>query len=552
MAKKKDMLQEAMEAGQKGDLARARELLRKLIENNDKEALYWLLLSTVVESRDERVESLKNVLALEPNNSAAVQDLKLLGVPIPAMAKSSKKQKNGNSPSELKAASPETKLVREGSSLNTGWSVGQFFGAFALLILGYLAARAGAFVSPADSSGSSSSQIQLTIDANAPQLGPGDLLEVALTPTALYVNTPHPESSSYQRGLQAYKEGAWLEAIDRFESHLARESVSADAAYYLALSYFGLGELETAKAAFEQSIALNPQFAPAYLGRAQVEMELSQSQSALINDLNAAILLDPNYIDAYLARAQYYLDSDEGGLALADIIRAELLSPLSAKVHAIKAVAYSELDSYDLALPAAQLAYSLDVTILSNYPVLVKASLEMGQTDEAIEVMQRYLTFEPADAEAWQLLGLGYEQNAEELSAIGAFDQALELDPNLPQAAYFLGVRELENGEIESALPFLRSAVSTSPDWFEARITLAKALMDSGDLNEAFIEVNFGRDLTETDEELAVAHYWRAIILEALGQEESALPDWLVLFDLPADVMPPEWRQLAEIRSGAQ
>ena len=553
MAKKKDMLQEAMEAGQKGDLARAQELLRKLIEKNDKEALYWLLLSTVVESRDERVASLKHVLALEPNNSAALQDLKLLGVPLPTKAtKSSKKQKNGNSPSPTKTPPAERKQEVEESRQNAGWSVGQLFGATALLLLGYLAANTGALVTPTDSSDSASSQIALATNVPAVQLGPGDLLEVTLTPTPLYVNTPHPESSSFQRGLEAYQEGEWLEAVDQFETHLARESVSAEAAYYLALAYFMLGDTDSANAAFEQSIAVNPQFAPAYLGRAEIQMELFQNSSAQINDLNTAILLDPNYTDAYLARAQYYLDRDEGELALDDIISAELLSPLSAEVHATKAVAYSELGNYDLALPAARLAYSLDLTILSNYPVLGKASLEMGQTDEAIEVMQRYLTFVSADAEAWQLLGIGYIQNGEELSALGAFNQALLLDPDLPQAAYFLGINELENGEVETAISFFRSAIRIAPNWFEARVALAEALLIDGNLEAAFFEVSFSRELVESDAQFAAVFFWNASILEALGEDEAAQRDWLNLLAIPEDSVPQEWRQLAELRTQEQ
>ena len=553
MAKKKDMLQEAMEAGQKGDLARARELLQKLIEKNDKEALYWLLMSTVVESREERIKSLNNVLAIEPNNSAAKQDLRLLGVPLPAKEKPSKKSKKGKELSDEESADPGIKQEAADSSRGGGWSAGQLIGGLTLLILGYLAASGGALVSPSDATDSDSPNLLPEISGSlSTRLGPGDFLEVTLTPTPIYVNTPHPESTSYQRGFEAYLASDLMEAIAQLEEHLARESASADAVYYLGLSYLKVGEIETAKVAFEHSIALNPQFAPAYLGRARAEMELMHDNPTLINDLNTAILLDPSYTEAYLARAMYYLGRGEGGLAQADINGAELLSPLSPMVHASKAIFYSELDSYDLALPSALLAYSLDITLLSNYPVLGRAYLEMGQASEAIEILQRYLTFEAGDGEAWQLLGLSYQQNGDDLSALGAFDKALELDPNLPQAAFYVGIKDQEDGNIDSALALFRRAVSGAPNWFEAHITFAQALMDSGDLNEAFIEVNFGRDLVETNEQLAVFHYWRATILEALGQEDSALPDWLVLFDLPAEVMPPDWRQLAELRSGAQ
>lgn len=111
MPKKEEILQEAMEAGQRGDLAHARELLQKLIDLDNREALYWLLMSTVVASREERIKCLTNVLALDPSNSAAKQDLQLLGASVPNnnnQPRKAKKEKKAPK-AQLETSSPSTK-----------------------------------------------------------------------------------------------------------------------------------------------------------------------------------------------------------------------------------------------------------------------------------------------------------------------------------------------------------------------------------------------------------------------------------------------------------
>jgi tetratricopeptide (TPR) repeat protein len=251
-------------------------------------------------------------------------------------------------------------------------------------------------------------------------------------------------------------------------------------------------------------------------------------------------------VDAYLERASYFLAQGERELALSDLNQAELLAPLSALVHANKAVAFSQLADYELALPSAQLAYSLDVTMLSNYPVLGMALLETGDAEEAIDIMQSYLAFESEDASAWQTLGLSYQANGEELSSMAAFDRALELDARLAQAAYYRGLQYQAAGDNANAAALLRRAVAEDSLWFDARVRLAEALLSSGNLDEAFFEISISKDLIVDDEQLAAVYYWRANILTGLRQEESALIDWNNLLDLPAEAMPLEWRVLAE------
>jgi len=162
--------------------------------------------------------------------------------------------------------------------------------------------------------------------------------------------------------------------------------------------------------------------------------------------------------------------------------------------------------------------------------------------------LQMYLGFEGEDGRGWELLGLAHQLNGNESFAREAFERALGFDPQLPSAAYYRGIRELEAGRTEGALSDFRVAVAGAPDWFEARVYLGRALLAAGNPSSAFFEINTGAPLAKSEGQRAQLFYWRARALEALNQPGNADADWQSLLNLPAEAMPPEWRQEAQER----
>jgi len=70
-----DLLREGIAAAKSGQRERARELLTRLLEQDERNAAAWLWLSGVVDGLDEREICLENVLAVDPNNFAARRGL---------------------------------------------------------------------------------------------------------------------------------------------------------------------------------------------------------------------------------------------------------------------------------------------------------------------------------------------------------------------------------------------------------------------------------------------------------------------------------------------
>jgi hypothetical protein len=79
------MLKEAIDALAKGQRTRARDLLARLLRADQTNPNYWLWMSSVVESRSERIYCLESVLRLDPDHAAAKRGMVLLGARPPEL-----------------------------------------------------------------------------------------------------------------------------------------------------------------------------------------------------------------------------------------------------------------------------------------------------------------------------------------------------------------------------------------------------------------------------------------------------------------------------------
>ena len=73
-----EWLRDGIAAAKAGRRAAARELLTRVVEAHEHSAQAWLWLSGVVETDEDRLVCLDNVLTLDPNNPQARAGLKWL------------------------------------------------------------------------------------------------------------------------------------------------------------------------------------------------------------------------------------------------------------------------------------------------------------------------------------------------------------------------------------------------------------------------------------------------------------------------------------------
>ena len=560
------MLKEAIDALAKGQRTRARDLLARLLRADQTNPNYWLWMSSVVESRSERIYCLESVLRLDPDHAAAKRGMVLLGARPPELEVAPVvpvRRKWGASLEE----EPEIPLTRwQKITTNPLLRIGVFVlvGLFVIGMMAYGVFGVRSYyndigeirrvsITPGTPQPSATPEPiptnTLVVRSPTPTyVGPMPLwmlLEATYTPVPLYVNTPHPINEAYRSGIRAYTRSEFQVMLSFMQQASQMDPDSADTRYHLGEAYRFTGDIEKALEAYEKSIELAPSFAPAYLGRARCLLIINRAANVL-DDLQLAIQYDPLLTDAYLVKAEYLLGRDDPEAAMEDLLTAKELYPDSPLLHVLFAQAYLNTGENDLALQSALRAYMLDKTLLLAYKTLAMAYMANETPFEAIDYLETYLRYQEDDASGWMALGHAQRLSENDYpAAIAAYDQAIKLDRNLTEVYIFRGKTYIEMGEGQLATNELMTAMRLYPNTFDINLHLGRALLVADRPKDASRQLNSAAKLANSDEELAALYYWRALSGEASNDPLAAIKDWQSLIELPDDVVSAEWIKTA-------
>jgi tetratricopeptide (TPR) repeat protein len=560
------MLKEAIDALAKGQRTRARDLLARLLRADQTNPNYWLWMSSVVESRSERIYCLESVLRLDPDHAAAKRGMVLLGARPPELEVAPVvpvRRKWGASLEE----EPEIPLTRwQKITTNPLLRIGVFVlvGLFVIGMMAYGVFGVRSYyndigeirrvsITPGTPQPSTTPEPiptnTLVVRSPTPTyVGPMPLwmlLEATYTPVPLYVNTPHPINEAYRSGIRAYTRREFQVMLSFMQQASQMDPDSADTRYHLGEAYRFTGDIEKALEAYEKSIELAPSFAPAYLGRAHCLLIINRAANVL-DDLQLAIQYDPLLTEAYLVKAEYLLGRDDPEAAIEDLLAAKELYPDSPLLHVLFAQAYLDTGENDLALQSALRAYMLDKTLLLAYKTLAMAYMANETPFEAIDYLETYLRYQEDDASGWMALGHAQRLSGNDYpAAIAAYDQAIKLDRNLTEVYIFRGKTYIEMGEGQLATNELMTAMRLYPNTFDINLHLGRALLVADRPKDASRQLNSAAKLANSDEELAALYYWRALSGEASNDPLAAIKDWQSLIELPEDVVSTEWIKTA-------
>jgi tetratricopeptide (TPR) repeat protein len=557
------LFQEAVEALRTGDRARAKDLLTRLLKTDQNNVNYWIWMSAAVETAKERVYCLQTALRLDPENGAAKRGLILLGAlppdenvqPFPVNHPRAWEEQLILAHERPKEVKPffSRPLVRLAGLGVMGLALcGLVFFMFIMPRIPRTAAIPTFTFGPSPTFTLTPTAINATARPSPTHVGPTPLwasLPATYTPTPLYNPTPRqPESGDmFRAASDAYNRGNWDEVIQFMGQIAAVEPQSADPWFFIGEAYRFQEKYVEALEAYEKAITLNPNFGPAYVGRARVHLALDP-KAKVIDDLDTAIKKDPAYAEAYLVRAAYKTDHDDAEGALDDLKAAEALIPDSALLHYEYARAYLALGDTERALASAEHARELDITLVPVYLILGEAYAANGQTDEARQALQTYVTYAEENVTTLFLQGKLSYMNGDYETALKKLDASIKLE-NDPLARMYRGLTYLELGVGPQAIYELRFAILTYPESFEAQIGLTRAYMLDKKYGNAFLQAEVAFRLAETDEQRAQVYYWRAKSQDAMGgQFAGAKRDWEALLALPAEAVPAAWRTEARER----
>jgi len=573
------ILQEAIGAIEDGQRARARDLLTRLLRQDQGRIDCWLYMSAVVDTPKERIFCLENVLKYDPENETAASGLVQLGVMqpeagVPPVRPVNERQKAAG---EIFDAQGDAQGIgrRKFTKVPPGQLVSLIMAGvvgLGLILIGIFgnpfyrpganAAGSGAptaTIRPLGMSGPTSTTIpSQTPEGGVPTLDPARPTALSFqvsqtyTPTPLYVNTPRPNNEAYEAGLRSFNAGNYGQAAALFEQarqQLEETDSDLDIRYYIGLSLLLSGDLEDARREFDLIIQEDSLFAPAYLGRARARLEMNPDLNVAA-DIYKAIGIDSEYVEAYLMMADFRLDRNEPEEAMPFIEQLLGFAPDNAYGLHYLAEAFLGLDQPEEALEPALLAHEQDVFMVENYLTLGRALVLNDRGKEGYGYLDIFLRYDEnkENPMALYMFGRANQAYGNHAEAIANFEKAYSFQRTLYEMSHYWAVSLIAIGDYDKALERVTVPIERIGEWFDPFLVRAQAyyyLEDYADAKEAIEE---GAEFAETVREIANLYYWRGLIYADLGYPVIAQENWNALMDMDPEDVPPDYLLEAQSR----
>lgn len=558
------IFQDAIDALRRGDKPRAKELLTLLLKSDQNNPIYWIWLSAAVDSQKERIYCLQTAHKLDPENGTAKRGLILLGALAPDDTIQPFPMNRPRAWEEKLLLASEKPKVHTSIFKNPAFRLAGItllgLGLCAYVVFGFILPRQNNFQptqtnTPGPSPTFTATPTLFGATAIPTRIFGGATplwayLPQTYTPTPLYVNTPRPAVSidQYRIAKQAYDNGDWDTFILNMQLLLPLEPESADVYYYIGEAYRFKGEPANAIRNYNEALQLDPDFGAPYLGLARTRLQTNPNFNAesLFAD---AIKRDPFYGEAYLERARFYIRRGDIDDALEDLEQAQELMPGSAEVYLTLANAYLAEDDIEQALIYAEEAYALDITNLSTYRLLSDLYIQEEDYPRALEALQLYTNYEVEDATGFAKLGLVLYQLGQYENAVRVLNRAFDLNPRGLRNYYvYRGLSHVELGNANEAVDDMTIAVDEDDQSFTTRLGFARAYYLDEKYGSAFLQIEIAQNLAKTDQEKALALYWRAKSQEGRDDIGDAIRSWNELLRFNNRFTTPEMREEAQAR----
>jgi putative PEP-CTERM system TPR-repeat lipoprotein len=218
----------------------------------------------------------------------------------------------------------------------------------------------------------------------------------------------------------------------------------------LGAAYIGKKDLANARQSFEKALSIRPDYIPALMNLAQLDLEAKDPASAR-------------------KRYQAVLDKDQKNVA--------------AMMAIAKLEAASHNDKEGLAW--LEKAKAADAKAMAPRFFLGRYYLRNGESAKALSELTEAKALQPNNADVLDLLAQAQIANGRKAEAISTYRTLVSTHPQLPVAQYRLGLAQINNEDFLGARESLKKAVELKPDYGDAVIALAGAEMRSGRPAEA-------------------------------------------------------------------
>jgi tetratricopeptide (TPR) repeat protein len=358
-----------------------------------------------------------------------------------------------------------------------------------------------------------------------------------------------------------YEAGDMDSAKDAYLEAIAVDYLAGDAHYGLGLVEFNRGDYQAALFAFNEVTRLYPERFDGHYNRAVTLSRLrrpADSAAAFRRALEEAVpeATEQDRVNTYVGLAGQLLRTQDYGAAADAFGQALALRPDDVDLAYSRGAAMVRAGRGLEALPeltdieARTSDYRFSALIAEVY-------VEQGQIDYALRALERAVrkASDAGDAagEANSLVALGSLQRGlgRDAEATASFQRAAEIDPGSWEARYNLGVGYIQTGRTQNALAPLQDAARINPASADVHLALASAYDLLGMTPEALAS---GRAVLERTSDADAVAQSRLVIGRALylqGDFPGASQEFMQVVQLrPGSAQAQLWAGLAAYQQG--
>ena len=359
-----------------------------------------------------------------------------------------------------------------------------------------------------------------------------------LTLMALTISACAPAGSgSNQKGLEAYRDGDYQNAVYLFKQAITQEP--SEDAYYcnLGQAYCAQGYYEEAVESFTQAQQLGGSLfyscrglGLAYSGQEEYDKAIECFNQAIeaAGSLESSCRLD---VVGYRAEAKTALGDYEG--ALADYNQLIEAGYRLRDIYQLTGDVYLLMDDVDQALRCYQECLNIDNRNYEGYLTMAEA-LKKADADEAYQVvLSAALEVIPYEAEDWCYRGRIYLELGQTDDAFSAFEESY--NKGYSQAGYYLGYCYELQGKSDEAIRLYQEQLKYDPNDAGLYNQLASCMVRQGNYQDALIMIEKGMQLAN-ESQMADFLWNEGICYEKMGNYDTAIEKFMsYLEQYPAD-----------------
>ena len=234
------------------------------------------------------------------------------------------------------------------------------------------------------------------------------------------------------------------------------------------------GQLDAARAQYEQALAINPDYAEARSNLGVILLRQGKVEEATAQ-VTRAVASNPHSAEAHNNLGMIFLRQGKITEAIAQVEQAVAINPYYAEAHSNLGNALFAQGRADEAIAEYGRALAINPEYAFVYFNLGNAFFARGQVDEAIAEYEKALAIDRDYAEAHSNLGNAFLAKRQPDAAIAQYQKALTIRADYVEAHYNLGIACLRTARFDEAAVQFQEALRLAPGYPNVETNLATA-----------------------------------------------------------------------------